>query len=296
MLNFRGVIVIYFDLGPDGFGIRIQVALKFLHANHQLLLVTLGHSRGVLPSTLAPKHVGWLLNGAGSCMSFDKGGVFRCESFGMFRVYRLQSEGLRLQTEFVFINVFPKLGWLGFDFWRASHVVHLEFEPTKPWQLSQFLRLFLNIISKSHGSQRLSHKFMHACSMASFTNLRFDIVISASLPQFWAFRSSKRNKPHAAMGHKTRQKISKKSRDDPDLGFYTPWKIQTFPQDLARYFKASVYDAGCCLDGTNRKSRKGGDFLVVREVLLWKGRRKKYVDTHQFVKIVGCVRLWKGTI
>ena len=33
-----------------------------------------------------------------------------------FRVYRLQSEGLRLQTEFVFINVFPKLGWLGMDF------------------------------------------------------------------------------------------------------------------------------------------------------------------------------------
>ena len=142
MLNFGGVIVIYFDLGPDGFGIRIQVALKFLHANHQLLLVTSGHSRGVLPSTLAPKHVGWLLNGAGSCMSFDKGGVFRCESFGMFRVYRLQSEGLRLQTEFVLINVFPKLGWLGMDFWRASHVVHLELNPRNHGSCPNFLDFF----------------------------------------------------------------------------------------------------------------------------------------------------------
>lgn len=51
-------------------------------------------------------------------------------------------------------------------------------------------------------------------------------------------------------------------------------KSRIFPQDLARYFKASVYDAGCCLDGTNRKSRKGGDSLVVREVLVWKGEGK----------------------
>ena len=59
----------------------------------------------------------------------------------------------------------------------------------------------------------------------------------------------------------------------------TPWKSQTFPQDLARYFKASVYDAGCCLDGTNRKAGRVAILWFVREVLVWKGEGKIFCYT-----------------
>ena len=49
-------------------------------------------------------------------MSFDKGGFFRCESLG-FIICKVRGCGY---TQFCCLNVFPKLGWLGMDFWHTS--------------------------------------------------------------------------------------------------------------------------------------------------------------------------------
>ena len=119
MLVFGSVIVFFCDLGPGFFWDSFfQVALKYLHAKHQPLLVTSGHSRGVLPSTLAPKDVGWLLNGAGSCMSFDKGGVFRCESLG-FIICKVR--GCGYTPVFFFLMYFQNLG--GWEWIFGTQVV-----------------------------------------------------------------------------------------------------------------------------------------------------------------------------
>ena len=227
MLVFGSVIVFFCDLGPGFFWDSFfQVALKYLHAKHQPLLVTSGHSRGVLPSTLAPKDVGWLLNGAGSCMSFDKGGVFRCESLG-FTICKVRGCGY---TPVFFLNVFPKLGWLGMDFWHtsslsktlwlASHVVHLELNPRNHGSCPNFLDSFWISFVSRMVSQRLSHILNHA----AFHHSLFCVWYSHF---FLPCLSCPGVSP--AMGHKTRQqnppKIQRWSR---------PWrkkhlrKIQTF--------------------------------------------------------------------
>ena len=131
----------------------------------------------------------------------------------------------------------------------ASHVVQLELNETMA-AVPISSRFLGHIICTSHVSQRLFHDFIMRHSLfwlpgsppprklseliLATNSLICPLSFPLSVFRVFFFR----NEPTPC----TSQKIHPPEVD--------PWLRRSIPfKDLAPYFKASVYDAGCCLDG-----------------------------------------------